>query len=250
MFKDKPEMVVLPLNMAAILYNKGLPYQIQAITGWGSLFLIGMDNGISGWDDLRGRKIYVMGRGATPDILFKFLLQVNGLQPGRDVDLDYSFPTHIDLANAVAAGQAHLAVLPEPSVSLVRSKNPVVRIIMDLNRAWSQTSPEHPSLPQTALMVRKEILTPDTLFIRDILNRYRMSIDSVNRKPSAAAGKIVKAGILPDPAVAVAAIPGCNLEYRMAFEVYPEIKNYLSILYKFRPVTVGGRIPDEGFISK
>jgi NitT/TauT family transport system substrate-binding protein len=86
--------------------------------------------------------------------------------------------------------------------------------------------------------------------VQTLLDRYRESIDSVNNDPEGAARKIAGIGILPEPAVAAAAIPGCNLEYRKALEVYPEIRNYLTILYKFRPVTVGGKIPDEGFIRK
>lgn len=250
MLKDQPEMVVLPLNMASILYNKGLPYRVAAIPGWGTLFLAGTDHLVTGWADLKGHKVFVMGRGATPDILFRYLLQVNGLVAGKDVSLDYSFPTHIDLANAAAAGQADLALLPEPSVSMVMKKNPQIRIIMDLNREWSVGFPEYPDIPQTALMIRQDFIANHPLWVENILNNWEKSIDSVNGNPAMAAQKIKKYDILHDSVVAVKAIPGCNLRFRKASDVKFAINNYLSILYQYRPETVGGKIPDEGFISK
>lgn len=60
----------------------------------------------------------------TPDVLFRHLLRKNGLDPDRDLLLDYSFPTHIDLAQAVNAGQAELAVISEPLATLAIRNNP------------------------------------------------------------------------------------------------------------------------------
>ena len=41
----------------------------------------------------------------------------------KRLTLDYRYPTHIDLANAVASGQALLRVISEPLVSQVMQKN-------------------------------------------------------------------------------------------------------------------------------
>ncbi len=59
-----------------------------------------------------------MAWGMISDVLFQYLLKKNGIDPQKDITLDYSFPTHIDLANAAAAGRAELGVI-EPFKSLV-----------------------------------------------------------------------------------------------------------------------------------
>jgi NitT/TauT family transport system substrate-binding protein len=119
MLDGTADFAILPTTMAAILYNKGLDYRLIAIPGWGTLYLVGEDTTINSWNDIRNKRVNVMAKGMTPDVVFRYLLQKNGINPDKDITLDYSFPTHIDLANAIAARQAKLGVIPEPLVSLV-----------------------------------------------------------------------------------------------------------------------------------
>jgi NitT/TauT family transport system substrate-binding protein len=249
MLKDRPEMTVLPLNMAAILYNKGLPYQLVAVPVWGSLYLFGTDTAITDWESLRNKRIFLMGKGTTPDIVFRFLLERNGLDPERDVTLDYSFPTHIDLANAVGAGIAALAVISEPLVSLARLRNPAVRQILDLNREWQKVFPDEPDLPQTALLARSDFIGEHPGWVRKICDRWAQSTDSVNRYPALAAPGIVASHILPDTTAARLSVPGSHLKFGFASDLRPVIIRYLQVLYNFNPDAVGGKIPDEKFIA-
>src|SRR5512145_943193 len=110
MLDGTADFAILPTTMAAIIYNKGLQYQLLAIPVWGTFYVFGTDSSITRWADLKGKRVHVMARGMTPDVLFRYLLLQNGIDPEKDLTLDYSFPTHIDLANAVAAGQAELGV--------------------------------------------------------------------------------------------------------------------------------------------
>jgi NitT/TauT family transport system substrate-binding protein len=248
LLKDKPDLAVLPLNMAAILFNKGLPYQVIAIPVWGTLYLFGSDSLITNWESLRNQRIFMMGKGTTPDIVIRYLLNLHGLKPDDDVILDYSFPTHIDLANAVSAGQAKLAVISEPLVSLARSHNPSIRQIMDLNAEWSSAFEGNPGMPQTALIGRKDFISDHQDWITKICEAWNRSITQVNLHPDLAASRIVFYKILPDSLVAVRSIPGCNLKFRYACEIKPEIDRYLQVLLNFNPDAIGGRIPDEKFI--
>mgnify|MGYP002476536594 FL=1 len=128
MLDGTADFAILPTTMAAIMYNKGLKYKLVGIPVWGTLYLAGSDSGVAGWEDLKNKRIYVMARGMTPDVMFRYLLRKNGIDPDKDVTLDYSFPTHIDLANAVAAGQAGLAIISEPLASLVIRRNKNIRM--------------------------------------------------------------------------------------------------------------------------
>ena len=248
--KDQPELAVLPLNMGAILYNKGLPYEVIAIPVWGTLYLFGSDSTVNSWQSLKNKRVYLMGKGTTPDILFRYLLNIHGLKADQDVILDYSFPTHIDLANAVSAGQAHLAVISEPLVSLARARNPSILQVMDLNAEWAKVFPGNPEMPQTALMGRKDFIRDHPDWIRKICAAWSRSISQVNLHPKQAAERIVFHKILPDPAIAVQSIPGCNLKFRFASDVRPGIAQYLQVFFTFNPDAVGGKLPDEQFICQ
>ena len=211
MLEGEVDFAILPTTMAAILYNKDIPYQLAAIPVWGTLYLFGNDTTIQTWEDLKGKRINLMAKGMTPDVLFKYLLKENGIDPENDVILDYSFPTHIDLANAVAANQADLGVISEPLVSLVMQKNKQVRPIFDLNTEWQKVNDNIP-IAQTALMVKIEFAKNNPDQVNEFLNNYKLSTNWVNQHIEEAAELIVKYKILPNTEVAKSSIPRSNCE--------------------------------------
>ncbi len=240
------DFAILPTTMAAIIYNKGIDYRLVAIPVWGTLYLFGSDTSITKWEHLRGKRINVMAKGMTPDVLFRYLLEQNGLDPNKDVTLDYSFPTHIDLANAVAAGQASLGVISEPMVSMVMQKNTSVAPIFDLNDEWKKLQ----SIPiaQTALMVNNNFAIKNHTVLEYIINSYKYSSQWVNQYPDSAASLLVKHNILPNYEVAYNAIPRSNLMFVNAREVRDGINSYLRVFYEMNPDIIGGKMPNEDFI--
>lgn len=246
MLEGTADFAVLPTTMAAIIYNKGLDYKLVAIPVWGTLYLFGSDTAIVGWDDLRNRTVHVMARGMTPDVLFRNLLRENGIIPEKDVTLDYSFPTHIDLANAVAAGRAQLGVISEPLVSLVMSKNKDVHPVFDLNLEWEKF--HGMPMAQTAFLVKGRLTEENPDLVEHIIKAYDESTRRVNRDPQLAAELIVKYGILPDKEVAVQSVPRSNLNFVRANKIEREINGFLGIFHEMNPDIIGGRLPDENFI--
>lgn len=246
MLENKVDFAILPTTMGAILYNKNVPYQLAAITVWGTLYLFGNDTSIQSWDNLKGKRIHLMAKGMTPDVLFRHLLIKNGIDPEKDIELDYSFPTHVDLANAVAAGQADLGVISEPLVSLVMQKNKEVEPIFDLNKEWQKVNSNIP-IAQTALLVKTNFAKnkPDNL--QEILKNYKQSTNWVNKNKNEAAKLIVKYNILPNIEVAKSSIPRSNLNFKEANKIKNQINEYLKIFFEMNPDIVGGKIPDDNF---
>jgi NitT/TauT family transport system substrate-binding protein len=246
MLEGSAGFALLPTTMASILYNKGLDFKLIAIPVWGTMYLFGEDTTIKRWEDLRNRRVNVMAKEMTPDVLFRYLLEKNGLDPEEDIILDYSFPTHIDLANAVAAGQAKLGVLSEPQVSLVMKRNKNVHPIFDLNSEWNKI--EGIPIAQTAFMVKESILQNEPVLVEKIVSACERSVQWVNNYPDSAAALIVKYKILPDYEVAYNAIPRSNMDFKRAPGLRTQITEFLDIFYKMNPDIIGGKLPDENFI--
>jgi NitT/TauT family transport system substrate-binding protein len=247
LFQEKASFAVVPTNMASILYNKGVNYKVAAIPVWGTLYLFGQEN-INDWEELKGKKIHLMAKGMTPDIMFKFLLKKHGIDPLKDVDLDYSFPTHIELANAVAAGKAKLGVISEPLVSMVMAKNKNVKPLFSLNKEWKKTTDKE--IPQTALLVHKELASKNPEIVNAFLSEYEKSVKWVNANPEKAGSLIVKHNILKDRQVAEQSIPRCNMHFKNIKETQNQVHEYLKIFYNMNPKTIGGKLPDEEFYFK
>lgn len=246
MLDGSADFSILPTTMAALLYNKGVDYRLIAIPVWGSLYLLGSDSSITEWKDLRGRRINVMGRGMTPDVLFRYLLEKNGLNADSDVLLDYSFPTHIDLANAVAAGLANMGVVSEPLASLVLDKNRGVKTIFDLNLEWEKL--EGVPIAQTAFVGRESFMRHNPQVVREIVSAYERSSQWVNANTDSAASLIVKYDILPEYGLALHSIPRSNIRFVAAAGIREGIDRYLKVFYDINPEIIGGKLADENFI--
>ena len=244
------DFAVLPSTMGALLYNKTHEYILAAVPVWGTLYLFGTDTTIRTWKDLKGKKVSLMARGMTPDIMFRYLAERNGLDPGKDMTLDYSFPTHIELANAIAAGISDLGVISEPMVSMVMKKNPAVHPIIDFNHEWIKLFGDSIPFAQTALLVKKRFAAKNPTMVAWYLSELKESIKWVNTFPDSAAKLIVKYGILPDTGMAAASVSRCNLHYSEAWNDRKGIEEYFKVFYTFNPLILGGSMPDEKFYYK
>jgi NitT/TauT family transport system substrate-binding protein len=245
-----PDFAVVPTTMAALLYNKGQDYLLAAIPVWGTLYLFGSDTSIHSWDGLKGKRVSVMAKGNTPDVLFRYLAKANGIDPEKDLQLDYSFPGHIELANAIASEISALGVISEPMVSLVQKKNPKVRPLIDLNLEWEKLFRDSIPLAQTALLVKKEFLTTHPGLVEEYLSKLEESINWVNKNPGEASALIKKYDVLPDSSLAFLSIPRCNIKFASASQEKTGIQEYLKVFYTFNPLITGGRLPDEEFYYK
>lgn len=250
MFRRAVDFAVVPTTMAAMLYNKDLPYLLTAIPVWGTLYLFGNDSTIKEWKDLKGKKVCLMGKGMTPDVMFRYLASRNGIDPDKDIIADYSFPTHIELANAIAAGVANLGVISEPLVSLVMEKNPNVRSIIDFNEEWVKIFGNTVPFAQTALLVHKELTEQNPVLVAEYLQELEKSICFVNNSIEEASALIEKYNILPERNLAKPSIPLCHFNFTLAYKEKEGIEEYLKVFFNFNPLSIGGKLPDESFYYK
>lgn len=248
MLEGSVDFAVLPTTMAALLYNKGVDYRVAAIPLWGSLYLCGTDTTIKGLEDLRGGKVYLMAKGMAPDILFRHLLLKSGIEPYRDVDLDYRFPSHSDLANAAMAGRVPMCVLTEPYLSQVLNANPDLHILLDLTQLW-QSVENHPE-PETAFLCKGALSEADGHIVSVLTEAYRSSAEWVTVHPDSAAVLCTRYNINPDTLALMQSIPRTGIRVVDAADAEQNITDYLTAFLDMSPESIGGKLPDEGFIVK
>jgi len=237
------DFTVIPTNLAATLYNKGVKYKLGASTVWGVLYIAGTDT-ITSWQDLKGKEIATLGRGLTPDILFKYLLKENGLDPEKDIKLNYlSGPQ--ELAQSVLTGKTSIAVLPEPVLSTVTMKKEYIKIILDLQEEW-ELATGNTSYPQSSLFIKDEIIQRYPEVVDAFLKEYKNSIEWINENPKEAGEWVEELNIGLDSKTAEKSIPGSNLKFVPASEGKNSIEEFLRVLMDFSPESIGGKLPDEG----
>mgnify|MGYP000998777788 CR=1 FL=1 len=239
------DIAAVPTNLAAILYNRGIPIQLAAITNWGVMYVIGRDSTITTWPELKGKEIGVTGKGSTPDLLFRYFLSANGLDPEIDLQIRY-YPSPAELAQLVIAGKVSLATLPEPWVTEALARDPDLKVLLDYQTEWTRLEQRNESYPQSALVVKTQLAAENPALVRAFLNAAAESNRWVVSQP-AAAGCLAEKYLFISAAAATEAIPRCNLRLVAAHQVQPEIEYFLEKLYSFQPQSIGRKIPDAGF---
>lgn len=235
----------LPTSTAAVMYNKGVDIQIVAIIGWGVMYVVSNDKTIKKWSDLKGKEIYVSAKGAISDILLRYLINKNGLNPEQDVRIQY-IDSSVELGQLIASGKVTLAAMPEPWVTEVLEKNPKLSVVLDYQKEWQRVEKQGTTYPQTCIVVRKQFAKEHPVVLQNFLKRLDESIKWVNHNPKAA-------GVLAEKYVQISSLAvekglvRTNLKYVDAFKVQAEIGRFLQRLMEYAPESVGGKIPNEGF---
>ncbi|MEG1849962.1 MAG: ABC transporter substrate-binding protein, partial [Oscillospiraceae bacterium] len=196
------------------------------------------------FEDLRGKTIYATGKGSTPEYALKYILSSNGLDPQKDVTIEWKAePTEIvALLGQSAQG---VALLPQPYVSAAQAKLPGLRVAIDLNKAWAEL--DNGSMFLTGvLVVRTAFAQEHPEQIAAFLDEYKASTEYVNANVPEAAALVEKYGIIK-AAIAQKAIPFCNITYIEGAEMKSAMAGYLKVLFEQNPKSVGGTLPDDGF---
>jgi NitT/TauT family transport system substrate-binding protein len=240
------DIAAMPLNLAATLYNKtngGIT--LLNVNTLGVLYLLQKGVEVKTAQDLKGKTIYASGQGATPEYVLNFLLEKNGLEPEKDVKIEW-LADHAALAAKILAGGVELAMLPEPNVTTVLSKDSEVSIAFDLNDAWSQAT-DGGKLAMGCVAVRNEYLKSNAEDVERFINDYTSSVHFVNGNPAMAADLAEKYAIIPSAALAQKAIPNCQLVSITGSDMKDiAVENY-DVLFAANPASIGGKMPGKDF---
>jgi NitT/TauT family transport system substrate-binding protein len=237
-------IAAVPTNLAATLYNKtNGNVQIAAVNTLGNLYILTNGENITQLSDLEDKTIYSSGQGATPEYALDYILDQAGLKD--KVEVIYA-TEHSELATLIASGKVSIALLPEPFVSTVTSKNTNIKIAINLNDEWKKVTDDQ-EMPMGCLIVNKTFAEENKAAVNEFLKQYEESVEFVNTDIEAAAGIIAQQGILASAELAAIAIPNSAIVYKDAYENRNEIDAFLNLLHSYNPSSVGGALPNEDF---
>jgi NitT/TauT family transport system substrate-binding protein len=237
------QVATIPSNLAAVIYNKtngGI--KTVAVNTMGVLYILENGNTVNSLSDLAGKTIYATGQGATPEYVLQKVLDENGI---KDVTIQF-MGAHADLANAMAAGDVKLALLPEPFVSTVLAKNKDVKVKIDVNNEWKNIFGDDAGIPMGVTVVTKDF-AQNKAAMDKLIADYAASVDYVVSDSEAAAADIASAGIVGSKEIAAASIPRCGISFTTGEACKTMLGNYFSVMYDSNPQSLGGALPDDSF---
>lgn len=245
---NQVDIALLPANVAGILYQKtGKNISVIDINTLGVLYLVSSDTSILSVEDLKGKTVYLPGKGTTPEYALRYLLSAFGLSES-DVTLEFKSEA-TEVASILAQDPSAIGLLPQPFVTVALSQNEALSIVLDLTQCWdSLQSSENPSRLVTGVtIVNNDFLSTHQDLVNTFLKEHEASILFTQEDPQASAALIAEAGIVAQAPLAQKALPYCNIRFLGGEDMKNALEGYLRVLLEQNPASVGGTLPDDAF---
>ena len=247
--KGEVDIAAVPANLASVLYNNTQGgVQVLAVNTLGVIYIVDTSGDVNSVEDLKGRTIYASGKGATPEYALSYILSENGLDPEKDVQLEWK-SEHAECLASLLSDPEGIAMLPQPFVTTAQMQNEQVRVALDLTEEWDrlQEGKEDASgLITGVAVVRTAFAEEHPEEVAAFLEGYKESVDYVTTNTAEAAELIGGFDIVPAP-VAEKALPACNITFISGEEMKAKLSGYLQVLYDQNPESVGGALPGDDF---
>lgn len=245
LIKGELDMAAIPANLAATLYQKtsgGI--QAVAVNTLGVLYVVEQGDTVHSMADLKGRTILSTGKGTTPEYVLRYLLTANGLDPDKDVDIQY-YSEATEVTTQMASTQDAIAVLPQPYVTAAGLKDDTLRVALDLTAEWDKVADTQ--LITGVTVVRKAYAEEHPDVVAAFLADYAQSVNTANTDLDGTAALCEEQGVVAKAAIAKKALPNCNIVCLTGEELKADVSGYLQVLYDADPAAVGGTLPGEDF---
>lgn len=245
LIKGELDMAAIPANLAATLYQKtsgGI--QAVAVNTLGVLYVVEQGDTVHSMADLKGRTILSTGKGTTPEYVLRYLLTANGIDPDKDVDIQY-YSEATEVTAQMASTQDAIAVLPQPYVTAAGLKDDTLRVALDLTAEWDKVADTQ--LITGVTVVRKAYAEEHPDVVAAFLADYAQSVNAANTDLEGTAALCEEQGVVAKAAIAKKALPNCNIVCLTGEELKADVSGYLQVLYDADPAAVGGTLPGEDF---
>lgn len=247
MVKGELDIILVPANVAAVLYQKtNGGVEVIDINTLGVLYMVTGTAELNSIADLKGKTVYLTGKGTTPEASLRYLLDACGLEE-KDVSLEFKSEA-AEVAAVLAENPDAIGLLPQPFVTAACMQNENLKVALDMNEEWLRVQGEAGNGMVTGVTVaRKDFIAENPEAVAAFLEEHEASAAAVNEDPAAGAVLAVEAGIVAKEPIAQKAIPQCNIVCITGEEMKKALSGYLQVLHDFNAELVGGKAPEEDF---
>lgn len=243
---EAADIAAIPTNLAANLYQKKSgAVRMIALNTRGVLSILENGNSIQSVADLKGRTIYSTGQGSNPEFILRHILKQNGIDPDRDVTLQF-LTQNEEMATLLVKGTAQVALVPEPLATTVMTKNTSLRRALSIDDAWGRIA-DGATPVMGCLVVRTAFLEEHKDVVDAFLADYAASVSKAESDLEGTAALCEQYKVIASAAIAKEAIPRCSLTCITGSAMRPAIEGYFEVLFGGNPAALGGAMPDDTF---
>lgn len=226
--EDKPDIAVLPTNVAVALLNKGIDYSLAATITFGNFYIVSTnkdeDNVMDNTD-----KITLFQQGGIPDLVFKNVYKdidnINYVNDASDATREIVNPN----------GDSEYVLIAEPAMHIALNKNSNAYVYADLQEEYIKEY--NHEIFQASIIVSNDLGYDNTKAFLDKINK---DIDSLIEDPNSLVRSISDNKISDEQAQAMFSnidaditslgYNGVNLGFKLAIDNKEGIDTFLKML--------------------
>lgn len=241
------DIAAVATNLAATLYNKTSGgVTVLAVNTLGVLSLLGNGQEIASIADLAGKTIYAPGQGANPEYILRYVLTGNGLDPDKDVTIQF-VGEGSELLTVWQTDPEAVIMAPQPVATSILMQNENAVTLFNMTDEWDKVSGGDSTLMMGCVIVRNEFLQENPGAVALFLQEYAASIEKAQSDVEGTAALCEQYGLIPKAALAKAASPSCGLTFVTGAEMKSALSGYLQVMFDADPKSVGGAMPGDDF---
>lgn len=245
------DMAILPLNVASKLYNAGkLGVKLVSVNIFSVLHVLtkGEYNNLN---DMKGKVVYTVGAGGTPEVALKNILTANGIKFADGDEAADSETVYINAVSeaqlvmvALKKGEADFAILGEPVVSQAMAKTGA-KIAFSVEDEWKKA---HPGVGfvQAGLIVKSTVLNNYGGYVDALMEKMGENNAYINEHVETVSDelKLINATL---PKLSAETLARCLIGADKASFRRADIEAFLKAL---NPADYGGKLPSDDFYAR
>lgn len=240
------DLITCPSNIAAILANNEdlkTSVKVISINNTGLLYILTTDPSISSLSDLKGKNLYAIGEGGTPEYTLQYVLRKTHME--KEVNLSFK-STPFEVLNFLEKEPNSVAMLPQPFVEVAKTMVPGLKVPIDLTEEWGKVEKKAEAITAVTV-VREDFLADHEEAVLEYLSMSRQSTDYTNSHVEQAAKWTEDYDTFLNPEIAKTALPKCNIVTITGESMKEKVSGFLQILLELDPASVGGSLPKDSF---
>jgi len=270
LINQEPDFAIVPINVAAMMYNNGSGYHLAAITTWGIMHIVS-DQDVTTLEDLIGETIVAFGQSGTPGITLRAILEQNNIQFVEPIGTDFTpdpdkvnivyLTAASDVRDAIATGMeiggdvVSFGLLAEPVATAITGfaanmDRPGVTARIDLQAEWARNN-NGEIYPQAALIFHERLLENNREFISEFIDMAEQSSVFANNNPVEAGDLAAELGSIAIPngtvvgnAHSAGRLP---MNFTRAADARSAVNTFLQVIMEENANLIGGTMPPESF---
>lgn len=254
------DIAACPLNVAANLYNKtNGKIRILGINTLGVLYVVTNGAEVNKLSDLSGKTVVMAGQGTTAEYITNYVLAQNGLKD--NVKIEY-LSEHSEVMTKLTAGEAQIAVLPEPFVSVATAKNAAVKSAISLTSEWNAVN-EDTQLAMGCIIAGTDFIEKNKDAVDTFISDIKKSAENVNVNAYQSVLKMIENDIIDEAVLkvdenlnekkaqaqketlAAEAVSRSNIVFIDGENLKTTADANFKILFESDAKSVGGKLPDS-----